>query len=436
MNEIPRKYLIIGGSLVFLFIILGAVLMFGGGSGNKPSSEKIELTWWKTFEESDNVAELIEQYQAINKNITINFVKKDIEDYEAELVDAIASGRTPDIFSIHNDWLPKHGDKLSPMPESLMSLRTYRETFVDVATADFVKDNQIYALPMAVDVLALYYNKDILNASGVTTIPRTWPEVVAAVEKISRQSAPGDFSRSGIAMGTSSNINRSVDVLLLLMLQNGTQFYSEDLSAAQFNQTVNTQDGQFSPGVTALEFYTQFAQPSKKSYTWNTRSDFSIDAFVSGKLGMMLGYSYMRPIIMSRAPALNWDVASLPQVDTSGNKTSFANYWGESVSKFSAHQEAAWDFLNFISQKEALKLYYQKHELPSSRRDILTEQINDDEMSPFAENALTAKSVYKKDAAKFESIMLKMIDDVILRNMDAEDAVRSAAEQMNLLLRQ
>lgn len=436
MNNIPKKYLIIGGAIIVLLIILVAVFVFGGGSGPKRSQEKIELIWWKPFEDNENVSDLISEYQKINKNVTVTFVKKDVADYEAELVDAIASGHTPDIFSIHNDWLPKHIDKLAAMLPDLMTLRNFRETFVDVATADFVKDDKIFALPLSVDVLAMYYNKDILNSAGVTTVPRSWPEVVTAVEKITKQASPGTFSRSGIAMGTSSNINRGVDALMLLMLQNGTSFYSEDLTFAQFDADKNLPGGEtFNPGETALAFYTQFASPAKKTYTWNIRSDLSIDAFVQGKLGMMLSYSYLRPILASRAPNLNWDVTAAPQIDNSANKVNFANYWGESVSKFSAHQQAAWDFLRFVTQKEMLEKYYEKHELPSSRRDILTEQTTDEEMGPFAESALTAKSVYKTDASKFESIFLKVIDDVILRNFSPEDALRNGAQQMNLILK-
>src|SRR3989344_8781007 len=186
----PKKYYIIGGAILVLLVILG--LVFSSGSkGPKQSGEQINLIWWKTFEDNESVADLISQFQSFNKNVTVTFVKKNAEDYEAELVDAIASGRTPDIFSIHNDWLPKHVDKLAPAPENLMSTRAYKETFVDAAAVDFITDNKIYAIPLSVDVLVLYYNKNILNSAGVL-VPKTWPELVSVVEKITRQSRPGE----------------------------------------------------------------------------------------------------------------------------------------------------------------------------------------------------------------------------------------------------
>src|SRR3989344_6698244 len=140
-----KKYYIIGGVLVLLLILVG-VLFFSSGSAPKPGNNTpVVLTWWKTFEDTDKVQDLITDYQTTHKNVTINFVKKDIANYEADLIDALAAGTGPDIFTIHNYWLPKHADTLVAMPENLMSVRTYKDTFVDVATADFIKDEKIYA---------------------------------------------------------------------------------------------------------------------------------------------------------------------------------------------------------------------------------------------------------------------------------------------------
>ncbi|MEJ0021714.1 MAG: extracellular solute-binding protein [Candidatus Doudnabacteria bacterium] len=429
-----KKYYIIGGVLVLL-LILGGVLFFTSGSKPAPTNNgKIELVWWKTFEDTENVQDFINDYQTTHKNVSITFVKKDPSTYEQDLVNAIAAGNGPDIFSIHNDWLAKHSDKIAPAPDNLISLRTYSDNFVDVASSDFVEDNKIYAIPLSVDLLALYYNKDILGSAGIAQPPATWPELVSDVEKITKVAQPGVFSRSGVAMGTSGNVSRAVDILNLLMIQNGTKFYSDDLNTATFDQQQNlpgSSEG-FNPGATALAFYTQFADPSKVSYTWNSKSDYSIDAFTQGKVAMMLGYQYMEPMIRSKSPNLNWGVSAVPQVSDQATKVNFANYWGEAVSKSSKNTAAAWDFLNFISSNAELTKYYAKHQLVASRKDMLPQQVPDTDIGVFAENALTARSVYKKDANLFESVFLKMIDDVILRNFQPQDALNNAAQQINL----
>src|SRR6185436_18338950 len=110
-----KKYYIIGGVLILLLVLAG-VLFFSTNSPKKSAQNgKVDLVWWKTFEDSENIEQMISDYENLHKNVTITYVKKDVSDYEQELVDAIASGQGPDIFSIHNDWLPKHLDKIAPM---------------------------------------------------------------------------------------------------------------------------------------------------------------------------------------------------------------------------------------------------------------------------------------------------------------------------------
>jgi len=436
-----KKYYIIGGVIILLLILAGVFFFSspstpGGNGGNGGNGGRIELVWWKPFEDTENVQELINDFQTTYKNISVTFVKKDIVDYEKDLIDALASGTGPDIFSIHNDWLPKHSGKILPMPESMGNVRAYNEAFVDVASADFIKDNRIYAVPLAVDLLGLYYNKEILGSAGISQPPKTWDELVKAVESITRVNRPGTFTRSGIAMGTSNNVNRAVDIVTLMMLQSGTTFYSDDYSRALFDQSeINPSTNRaFFPAGMALEYYTQFANPAKTSYTWNTKSDFSVDAFTQGKVGMMINYSYMMPVIKDKAPNLNWGLAPVPQTSLDANKINFANYWGESVARNSKNAEAAWQFLAFISSKPQLEKYYSKHKQVSSRKDILSSQIGDTEIGALAENALTAKSVYKKDVEVFERVFTDLIDSVILRNTRPEEALKQAVEQINLSL--
>src|SRR4051812_47457219 len=108
---------------IFKKITLGfVVLVFAvvsSGCGSAPQGAKVTLKIWKPFVDSDKMNLIIESYRKIHPNVTIEYSKRNIENYEGDLLNALASGTGPDIFSINNTWLPLYLDKVVPAPAKL-----------------------------------------------------------------------------------------------------------------------------------------------------------------------------------------------------------------------------------------------------------------------------------------------------------------------------
>jgi len=419
---------------IFLAIVFLAAGCNGGGNG-KVGKKPVVLTFWNTFEDSQNMLPLFEAYKKIRPNVRIKYVKKNIGNYEENLLNALASGEGPDIFSIHNSWLPKYLDKISPAPKDIFSFKEFKDSFVDVAVSDFTSDEKVYGVPLSVDSLALYYNKDLLGTAGIATPPKTWAELEKDVQKIKRSDNRGYFTRSGVALGDNANINRAVDIVYLLMLQKGVVPFG-NYGSPSFAESVQKNGNYINPGQQALSFYTSFANPTSNNYNWNLRSDYSIDAFANGRVAFLYSYSYMRPTILQKSPNLNFDVAPVPQPNLEDPTVNFANYWGEVVSKQSKNKKYAWDFLKFITTQKALNIYYAQNKLPSSRKDLIELQINDPEIGVFSHANLTAKSFYRPDQEKMDEIFGQMIDNVTLKGFAVKDALLRAERQVGALVRE
>lgn len=414
------------------------LLAAGCGSGKSPA-KPAELVVWKVFEDTSHFQPLLSAFQKKYPNVRVTFVEKNVVGYEEELINALASGQGPDIFSINDAWLPKYIDKITPATEKQWTFADYKNTFVDAAVNDFTKDRVIYGAATYVDSLALYYNKDLLGSSGIATPPKTWDELARDSQRLARQNQTGYFSRSGLTAGLSSSapggqINRSEDVLYLLMLQKGVVPWSSDGTQPTFGQAVVDNKGrQVEAAQEALQYYTSFANPNSPNYTWNTRSDYSIDAFANTRAAFMINYSYARDLVQSKAANLNYDVAPMPQPNLDDPQVNFANYWGEVVSKQSKHPTEAWNFLKTITGKEALDKYYAGHKVPSSRKDLIDLQASDPDIGVFAEGNLTAKTFYRPDQGKFDAIMAKTIDNVTLRGWQVDQAILDAQTQASAL---
>jgi ABC-type glycerol-3-phosphate transport system substrate-binding protein len=431
MNK--NKIYIIGGVVILIAFVGIMVSLFKSPSSTVNTTKPFKLTVWGTVEDTETMSPLISAFQLKYKNAQITYTQKNFDTYETDLLNALAAGTGPDVFAIHNDWLPKYKDKLTEAPKEAFTPKNYRDAFMDVASDDFVLNSKVYAAPITIDSLALYYNRDILGSAGIAVPARTWEELKNDTKKITDLGDGSFIRRSGVALGTSSNIKRAVDILYLFLLQNKAVPYSPDHSQPTFDQAVSDNKGNPSfPASDALTFFTSFSNPSSDVYTWNVKSNYSVDAFANGELGYMYGYSYLKSTIAQKAPNLNYDIAPAPQPKTGGNLVNYADYWGFAVSKQSKVAPSAWTFISEITSKPSLKAFYTKHLVPTSRKDMVSDQV-DTEVGMFASANLTAKSFYKKDAVKVDSIFSDLINDVVLRGKSIEESIATASQKVSAI---
>jgi len=375
----------------------------------KDQLKPITINYWGVWNDRSDIADLIDAYRQIHPNITINYKKFRYEEYERLLLDAWAEGRGPDIFSIHNTWVSKYEPKIAPLPKKIemphISYRAplpgckkkteeiieikdtpilrisdiekkYTKTvYKDVILGDPKHGYAIYALPLSLDILALFYNVDLLDKNNIPFPPDSWDEFIEDVRLLTRIDIDQNIIQAGAALGAYSNIERAFDIISLLFLQNG----------ADLNNIWGTRAQE------AMSFYLDFANPQKEVYSWNNEMVNSLDAFVEGKLAFFFGYSYHIEEIKSKSPNLNFAISTVPQVNVS-DPVNYANYWVETVYKKSEYSKEAWDFILFLSQEENLKKYLKETKQPAAIRGLMESQLDDPEVGPFASQVLTADS--------------------------------------------
>lgn len=420
-------------------VILLVVLVLGETGGNSGGAN-MTLEFWGVFDDKSDFESIIDAYETVNKNIKIVYRQFPVVGYEDAVINAISEGKAPDIWMIHNTWLPKYKDKLLPFPQPASPkqkgyrINNFRDDFVDVALFDFTDGQNIYAFPLYVDTLALYYNKDYLNSNGFVNPPKTWNEFVNVAKAITRaDNFSKRIERSGAAIGTSRNINRSTDILSLLMLQSGVQMTDRNFSSVRFAQAVD----ELAVSERALSFYTSFADPNSSVFTWNDQQPYSIDAFVDGKTAMMINYSHHMATIRAKAPRLNFAVASVPQMSQSNAVLNYASYFGLAVPKINNPQRQleAWKFIAFATSEDSGRLYTNATARPPARRALVEELQNDLNLGVFARQAVTARSWYQIDSAAIEKIFADMIDNVNFGVTSVSQALSDAETKVNVLMR-
>lgn len=465
--------------LILSFLLIAAVLTLSGcGCKDKPVKKyTLSLEIWGTLDSADALEEIFTNYKKINPNISgITYKKIAVDTYKKELIDGLASGQGPDIFLIHNTWLSSFKDKITEAPQiansGIINEQKLRTNFVDVVADDFIDEGKIYAVPLKADSLALYYNKDLFNQAGITRPPANWNEFIENVRDLTKINAYGEITQAGAAIGTAYNINRSTDILNLLMLQNGTKMV-DDNGRASFESTVNIDGKNVSAGEEALHFYTQFAFSGSENYTWNNNMHYSLDAFAEGKVAMMFNYSWQIATLQEKSPKLNYAVAPIPQFENVP-KANYANYWAFAVAKNKIPKSdpygnttisasvtneervaQAWLFLTYLTTKpdgtfmsvpgmsdtgkatgsefDPARSYLVKSGEPAARRDLIEEQKTDAKIGVFAADNLIAESWRRPEPESVEAIFAEMIDQVNKGQTTVGDALRTSSRRVQTL---
>ena len=486
IRRIPSSRLVLCSLLlVTSFLLLGAGCTKGIPKNVAARLKPVQLEWWAVNETEDEVRPLLDEYRKTNPHVSITFRRFRYDEYERRLLNALAEGdfKGPDIFAIPSSWTRKYRSKLLPAPRAITmpfqemrgtvkkelyaELRTTRlpspqeipNTFLDVVANDAVlltepvegkqQELAVFGMPLSVDTLVLYANRDLLNAEGIPEPAKTWGELQTHVPRLTRLDAGGAVVQSGVAMGTSRNVQRAFDILSLLMMQNGTVM-SGASGEARFHQIPAGWARPESPGRLALDYYADFANPQKAVFTWNATLPDSLEAFLQGRVAYLFGYSYHLPIIKARAPRINLSVTGVPHLnaavdpasetvvgaDAAGTAINYANFWLEVVSERTKYPNETWDFIRTAATRAPIvQQYLAVAKRPTALRSLVAQQLQDPTLKVFANQLLTARNWYRgRDPEAAEQAFVGLVDDVLRGVADVNRALQLTAEKVNQTL--
>ena len=421
---------------------------------------EVTLEFWGLWDNSDDWSEIIKKFEdetynfnGQKVNVSINYTKKEFNQYEDELAYLKQKNSEPNIFIISDNWLEKYAGWLEPLNENNAYAEEYElikygeatDIFPTKTLRNLFFDNKLYSIPLYSDSLALFYNKDLFADAGIDLPPKTWDEFKITIRKLTDINGKNEIVRSGAALGCGTNINESSDILTLLMMQGGAKVIDKNRNIdLNEEMEVRTLDGteRRSPGKKAIVFYTDFSNPKKYIYTWDEKQGDSVKMFAEGKVAMIMAYSYQIKKLLAINPNLNYGISPMPQLENS-TVVNFANVWTPVVSKNNnceveppeMHSKVdcskiAWSFLSFVNKKENAKLYLDSAKKAAAREDLIAEQIRlNNKISIFASQAKSAIN-YNKFDDRIDGILVEMIDEINWDRENWEKVVGEATEKI------
>lgn len=427
--------IIIGGGI--LIVILLFVIFTFGLRSKTTSQQSVTITIWGT-DEARVFNDVIASYSGpgTGGSTQIKYTQMDPSQYENQLLSALAAGTGPDIFEIGNRELSRWQNVSTPLPSSTLStqfsLVTLENDFPTVVGQDFVSDGQIYALPLSIDTLAMIYNRDLFDSASLATLPKTWNDFQNEIPALRVVNSEGQITQAAAAIGGSdASIANAQDILFLLMLQNGTQMTRSDFSSVTF---ASGGSGGDNSGLSAFNFYLQFANAASPYYTWNDGMGDAENSFVQGKTAILFDYKSSLADIKTKAPFLNVGIGPMPQPSGATVDINYPKYTGLAVAKGSLNSAAAWNVVvNLTTSAADESIYIKDTGEPPALRTVIQAYLTDPTMTVFAAQALTARSWHEVDDAKIDDIMNTAIQNVLNGAADSTRALNEAQSAMNTI---
>ena len=167
---------------LMMTVAMGTVMISGATVVKADSDEKetVKLAVWSSGA-ADNFQKGADEFN--KRQDKINFVvEMQSGDYSQYLGAKVASNDLPDMFFL-NPYAQVQQfaatDRIVDLSEEGFTTKIY-DSVKDACSYD----GKIYAYPMAVEMLGVYYNQELFEKAGITEVPKTFSQMKEVCEKL------------------------------------------------------------------------------------------------------------------------------------------------------------------------------------------------------------------------------------------------------------
>src|SRR5665811_2101232 len=214
--------------VVFIAAAVLGLLVFSGAIplGNKSQTgAQGTVVLWGTFK-AEQISPLLQEFNNANQDFVVQYVYKSPDNFDQDLLEALASGTGPDLFFLPDNLAFHYSNKIFPIPYQSFSLSSFKKSFAGAGEV-FLTSKGILAFPIIVDPLVMYYNRSILDANGVVYPPSNWDDFINTVPTLTKRDENNKVVKSAVALGHFSNVFHAKDILATLFMQTGNKIVTE-----------------------------------------------------------------------------------------------------------------------------------------------------------------------------------------------------------------
>ena len=368
------------------------------------------------------IKDIATAYEELFPNVNINVVVNPWDDYWTKLPLELSSSKGPALFNVHNSYHDNIIDYMAPYDIPLEDLQA------DFLAVDsHVIDGEVYYIDYGIMTGAIYYNKEMWQAAGLTEndIPKTWQEFQEIAEKLTIKEGD-NLVQSGF------NFNGDLAFLLLgLPYQLGQNIFDSSGKTVTIANDSNIQVAQM-----LVDLYTKYQVGS---------GDFGTSAeqsFGQEQSAMVYKWAHYNNNLKVNYPDVDYGVFEIPTF-TEETPYAYDRYNGESTfginkNADSKEQEIAQDFIKFFLANDEVqkKLCLDISVFPTKFSLAEDSDIQSHPLMGILKDTIDHYIWPGPMPATVENTLKQVSEDIIYNNVDIKTALEKAEETINADLEQ
>ena len=397
----------------------------GGGYTGPPAT--IEYAIWGDPAEIANQQAIVDGFTEANPSVTVNVTVSDWDAYWDKVQTGLAGGAAPDVFAMDGPLGPDYQVRdvlldLTPLVEA----ESYDLTQLDAnAVRQFTtKDGKVFGLPRDLNVVALYYNKEMFDAAGEAYPDDTWDwaKLVEVGKKLTLDTnGDGTVDQWGLYTETTDMENAWSS----FVWQAGGDVLNADGTASALDRPESAAGIQFLSDL----IWKEKVAPDPALFAETG------DAFEQGVAAMEINGSWLVPT--HEAAGIKLGIAPLPK-GAAGQATS-VNATGAVIYKGTDAPEASWALVKYLASPEAQeKIMALKASVPANAEILATTYADAFEGAKVFADSLGFAHLKPSFVGynEFTTILQTELDENVFNapNKTAAEAIAAVNDQLNSVL--
>jgi multiple sugar transport system substrate-binding protein len=320
-------------ALVLTTVMLLSVASFASAQAQDTGIVLEWQQWWAVEAPEGYVQNIVDQYYA-QTGVKVELLNAPFSDTKTAIVSGATTGTVADIVSVDGSWVYDFADQgiLTNLTE-LMKEANFDETLLN---DQWKAMGATYCLPVVNYAYPMFANMDILNACGITSLPKTWSEFKADCKLITEKgyypfalnmdtSSPSGIQNTYMGFAWASDITMKNDAGEYAIAGN-----AELKTFAEFMKDLYA-SGYLYPGMSAL-----------------TEPDMTSN-FSSGNLAFVINSMATLTSYRKNSPDMNIVAAAVPVQDGFTGKSGMCvASWALGVTENSKNKVEAIKFIQYL----------------------------------------------------------------------------------------